>query len=409
MKKTKIYSFCNIYIILWLVYSLQTMVFGRSGTIYSQVLIVFLTAVSFYYMFYALMHYKINPFLKVLTVFIILLTVYGFILMVGSDTFVSISTSGRLSSYVYLLGLYNSLLPIYPFYVFTRQGNLTRSSIKWWTLLFLITVLLQFYENQQAALIKALEIGSDRDEFTNNIGYEFLSVIPLLAFFSDKKVIQYAGLAYIMAFLLLAMKRGAILIGAVSLVYFLWISMRGARGNQKFIVVIMTVIVIGFGYNVIQNLLENSDYFLYRMQITQEGESSGRDETYSALFYHFINESNPFVFLLGNGAYGTLKVWHGLAHNDWLELAINQGLLGLAVYAIYWMKFYKAVRSARFNDEIHLAITLLFIIYLLRTFFSMSYGDMSLYSTLCLGFCLGRISENELKNANLIAAGMQSA
>ena len=395
MKNSRLFSFCNIYIIFWLVYYLQAMVFGRSGTIYSQALIIILTAVSFYYMFYTLLHYKVSPFLKVLMVFIGLLTVYGLILMVSSESLLAQRTSERISSYTYLLGLYNSLLPIYPFYVFTRQGQLTHSSLRWWTAFFLVAVLLQYQENYQAELLRAIEAGSNRDEFTNNVGYEFLAIIPLLAFFSDKKVIQYAGLAYVMVFLLLAMKRGAILIGAICLVYFLWNSMRRSRGNRKFLVVALSIAVIVVGYYVVQNLLENSDYFLYRLQSTQEGESSGRNELYTTFFNHIINEPSPFVLLFGNGAYGTLKVFQLLAHNDWLELAINQGLIGVAVYMVYFIRYYKATRTARFNDEVHLAMTLLFIICFARTFFSMSYGDMSIYSTSCLGYCLGMISENE--------------
>lgn len=396
MKKEKFFSFCNIYIILWLVYYLQSMVFGRVGTIYSQVIILFLTVVSIYYMFFALINYKLNPYLKVLTIFIALLTVYGFILLAGSDS-LSTHRAESVSSYSYLLGLYNSLLPIYPFYVFTRQGTLTRTSLRWWTFLFLVVVLLQYNLNYHAALLRALEAGSDRDEFTNNVGYEFLEIIPLLAFFSDKKVIQYAGLTYVMVFLLLAVKRGAILIGAICLVYFMWSSIRGTKGNRKLFVVVLSVAVIVVGYYAVMNLLVNSDYFMYRLEVTQEGGTSGRDEIYSRFFNHFINESDLFELLFGNGAYGTLKVFQRLAHNDWLELAINQGLLGVLVYLVYWIKFYKTVRSARFNEEIHLAIMLLFIIYFMRTFFSMSYGDMSIYTTSCLGYCLGRISENEAK------------
>ena len=397
MKKEKIFSFCNIYIILWLVYSLQSMVFGRVGTIYSQVIILFLTVVSIYYMFFALIHYKLNPYLKVLTIFIALLTVYGVVLLMGSNSLSTHKAIKSVSSYSYLLGLYNSLLPLYPFYVFTRQGDLTRTSLRWGTLLFLVVVLLQYNLNHQAALLRALEAGSDRDEFTNNVGYEFLAIIPLLAFFSDKKVIQYAGLTYVMVFLLLSMKRGAILIGAICLVYFLWNSMRGTKGNRKLFVVVLSVAVIVVGYYAVMDLLRNSDYFMYRLEVTQEGGTSGRYDIYSLFFNHFINESDLFELLFGNGAYGTLKVYQQAAHNDWLELAFNQGLLGVVVYLFYWFKFYKTVRTARFNEEIHLSIKLLFIIFLLRTFFSMSYGDMSIYATSCLGYCLGRISENEAK------------
>jgi len=399
MKKTKLFSLCNIYIFLWLVYYLQSMVFGRVGTIYSQVIILFLSTVSIYYMVYALIHYKVNPYLKALTELIVLLTIYGLVLIASPE--VIYKSSGAMSKYTYLLNIYNSLLPIFPFYVFTRQGQLTRISLRWWTIFFLVAVLMQYQSNQQAALLKAMEAGSNRDEVTNNVGYEFLAIIPLLAFFSDKKIIQYAGLAYVMVFLLLAMKRGAILIGAICLVYYLWSSMRGTRGNRKFFVVVLSVAVIVVGYYAVMDLLRNSDYFMYRLEVTQEGGTSGRDELFSTFFNHFINESNPFVFLFGNGAWGTLKLFQQVAHNDWLELAINQGLLGVVVYLVYLTKFYKVIRTARFSNDIHLAITLLFIIYSLRSFFSMSYGDMSIYATFCLGYCLGMIAEKEASPSSI--------
>lgn len=375
------------------------MAFGRGGTIYSQVIISFLSAVSFYYMVYALMHYKVNPYLKALAVFFALLTIYGLVLIVSPE--VVMAHGAAVSKYTYLLSLFNSLLPIFPFYVFTRKGQLTHSSIRWWTIFFLVAVLMQYQANQQAALLRAMEIGSSREEFTSNVGYEFLAIIPLLAFFKNKKIIQYACLVYVMVFLLLAMKRGAILIGAICIVYFLWNSMKETKGSRKFFIVVLSVAVIVAGYFVVLNLLENSDYFLYRWEVTQEGGTSGRDELFSTFFNHFINESNPFVFLFGNGAWGTLRLLEKAAHNDWLELAINQGLLGVVVYFVYWVKFYKVTRAARFNEEIHMAITLLFIIYLTRTFFSMSYGDMSIYATSCLGYCLGMIAENKAKASQI--------
>lgn len=375
------------------------MAFGRDGTIYSQVIISFLSAVSFYYMVYALMHYKVNPYLKTLAVFFALPTIYGLVLIVSPE--VVMAFGAAVSKYNYLLSLFNSLLPIFPFYVFTRKGQLTHSSIRWWTIFFLVAVLMQYQANQQAALLRAMEIGSSLEEFTNNVGYEFLAIIPLLAFFKNKKIIQYACLVYVMVFLLLAMKRGAILIGAICIVYFLWNSMKETKGSRKFFIVVLSVAVIVAGYFVVLNLLENSDYFLYRWEVTQEGGTSGRDELFSTFFNHFINESNPFVFLFGNGAWGTLRLLEKVAHNDWLELAINQGLLGVVVYFVYWVKFYKVTRAARFNEEIHMAITLLFIIYLTRTFFSMSYGDMSIYATSCLGYCLGMIAENKAKASQI--------
>lgn len=393
MKGNRVFSFCDFYILLWLIYGLQILFFGKSGTIYSQTIVLLLTIVSLYYTIYAVFHYKLPVYLKGLSVFVAMLTVYGFVLLINPNTYST--TTGNVSNYLYLTGVFNSLLPIFPFYVFARQGKLTRNSMQRWALFFCISVTLQYYLHRQQIVLEAVQGGSQIEEFANNFGYEFLFVIPLLSFFSKKRIIQYLGLAYVMTFILMSMKRGAILIGAVCVVWFLSISIKKTRGGRKAGAVILGIALIIVAYFIVQNLLETSDYFNQRVEYTLEGYSSNRDQLFSTFLSHFLNETNPLRFLFGNGANATLLIMNQYAHNDWLELAINQGFLGLVLYLVYWICFYKTIKQARFDDEIFLAISLLFIINFLRTFFSMSYGDMSVYATSCLGYCMGMISEHE--------------
>ena len=142
-------------------------------------------------------------------------------------------------------------------------------------------------------------------------------------------------------------------------------------------------------------MLQNSAYFNERLEYTLEGNSSGRDRLYSVFWRHFINESNPFLFLFGNGALATLTISFNAAHNDWLEIAINQGLLGILVYVYYWMMFYKTWKKSKFDSEIYLATGLILLVFFMKTLFSMSYNDMTVYDTLCLGYCMGMISEHD--------------
>lgn len=44
--------------------------------------------------------------------------------------------------------------------------------------------------------------------------------------FKHKPVLQYIGLSVCMGFILMAMKRGAIIIGALTVVYFLWMNLK---------------------------------------------------------------------------------------------------------------------------------------------------------------------------------------
>lgn len=389
----KLFSFCNLYILLWLVYTMQNLVFGRTGTIYATIIVFFLIGISAYYTLYALARYKMPSYMKGLTLLVAMFTVYGLVLILSGR--VIIRTSGAVANYNYIKQIYISLLPVFPFYVFTRQGKLDENMLRNWAVVFLLlTIVSYFFTSQQ----HRIESETGAEEFTNNLGYVFLTLIPLLAFWSQNRTIQYVGLTVVMLFVLLCFKRGAIIIGAVCVAVFLIRTTRSTSGTRKVWVVVLSIVVVLVGVYFVSRLLETSDYFNRRVEETLEGSSSGRDELYGVYWDHFMNEMNPLRFLFGNGANTTLTIGDNYAHNDWLELAINQGLLGIIIYIVYWLGLYKSWKQSIFDSDIHLAIGLCLIIYFLKTVFSMSYGDMSLYANICMGYCMARLSEYEISS-----------
>ena len=392
MESNKLFTFCNVYIFLWLIYNLQSLILGGKGGAFSTLIIIFLLGISAYHFAYALFHYKMPDYMKGLVVLVFMFTLYGIILIMSGKTIMFMRTRAVVKNYNYIKSIYISLLPIFSFYVFTRKGKLTKDVIQKWTLLFFITAILQFFQNQREFLMMA---GEDTEEFTNNFGYIFLSIIPLFAFWEHKRIVQYIGLGLSMAFIILGMKRGAIVIGALSIMWFMFQSMKNASRKQKIWVFILSVVLIVVGFYLVSDMLQNSEYFNQRLEDTIEGNSSGRDRLYGVFWRHFTQESNPLLFLFGNGANATLTISSNYAHNDWLEIAINQGLLGLVIYVVYWIKFYKTWKKSKFDSQIYLALGLILFIYFMRTIFSMSYTAMPIYATLCLGYCMGMISENE--------------
>ena len=354
--------------------------------------------ISFYHFIYALFHYKMPVYMKCLAVLIIMFTIYGLILIISGKTITFMRSGSIVRNFSYLKKIYNSLLPIFSFYVFTRKGVLNKEVLLKWTFIFFVTAVMQFMQGQRQVML--LEAVNEDEETTNNYAYLFLSMIPLLAFWGKKRGVQYLGLIITMVFIILGMKRGAILIGVIAIVWFLSRTMKGATRNQKFWVLLLSVFLIIAGYFMVLYMLRNSAYFNFRMEKTLEGDSSGRDGLYSYFWGYFVHQTNPLRFLFGNGANATLTLSWNYAHNDWLEIAINQGLLGLVVYFIYWLGFYRAWRSSSFDDELYLATGMLLLIYFMKSLFSMSYGGMSLYATICLGYCMGMVSEykNQFKD-----------
>lgn len=386
-------NICNIYILLWCLYQSQGSL-GMRGEMIPRLSLVVILAISVYYAFYAIRHYNIRPFLKAVIVFLAILEIYGVFLMVSGER-ITFASMNAVSNYTYLKGLAISILPIFPFYVFARKGLLTEKLTKRWVWVLLVVATSYFFYLRNRVLMAQFEMGSDIEEITNNAGYLFLALLPFTVFFRNKPLLQYAMMSYCMLFILLGFKRGAIIIGAIVIVICAFDTIKHTKGKIKTKSKLLTGVLIVIGIYLVQYLLNTSDYFNARIDETLEGGSSGRDRIYSALYYHFINHTNFFQLLFGSGALSSIKIAGNYAHNDWLELLVNQGLLGVLVYAVYWKNAFMEWRRSDKTQSYSLALGTLLLSLFLESLFSMSYGNMEFYSTMLFGYCLSQNHKRE--------------
>ena len=378
---------CDWFIIVWVLYYLQGVLFPSGGAISTGLLgINLLISIWCAIKVWQMPHHP--PYIKGLNLLVLMFSIYGFALILMSPSTIHYRMSGiSMASYNYIKSIYLSILPIYAFYYFSIKGYLTAERLRWWAVVFCISCVISYYIYMQQAMDKLLASGSMAEETTNNAGYLFLSLIPIWVLFRKRPLLQYAGLAFCMAFILMGMKRGAIAIGSVVFLYLIWQIIRNARGNQRFIVILLTVVLAVAGVYFVIDMMMSSDYFLQRLEATKEGNSSGRDSLYSFFWTYFTEKADAIQYLFGRGANGTLEIYYNYAHNDWLEIAVNQGLLGIAVYAVYWKQFYSTWRQST-NIEAKTILALVGIIYFAKTIFSMSYADMTYVCTSVLGYAL---------------------
>jgi O-antigen ligase len=167
-------------------------------------------------------------------------------------------------------------------------------------------------------------------------------------------------------------------------------------------VVVSMLLISLIAFYAVNRMMSRSDYFQERVNDTMEGDTSGRDIYYAFFIDYYLNNTTDEEFLLGMGANATLGIWHNYAHNDWLEIAINQGLFGVFLYLIYWITFLKLCLKKGVEHKIKTALWIVFVIYFLQTFFSMSYSDYTLYSSMVLGYCIACSAENSCKDTNLV-------
>lgn len=381
----------TIYVLGWCLYGTQGF-FVPKGTIFSQLLLMVLLLVSLYYVFVANTRYKLPKYFFGLNLLIGLFTVYGIYLIIHHDTMDFILER---DSFIYLKTIFKSLLPIYVFYVFFKQRLVNKQVFYLCIVTFFIVTTCQYYQHQREQLIAAMLMGSSAEEFTNNIGYLFLSLIPACVFLYKKPFLQYLAVGYIMVFLFLGMKRGALVIGLFCLIWFLFNNLKNYEWKKKFGIIFLSSLLCVGGFIFAKNQMEESFYFQRRIDSTLEGNSSGRDQLYSYFAYYVWNETSPLQFLFGSGADATLKISYNYAHNDWLEIMVNQGIFGVLIYILYWILFLKECVSKRYPSDVKLSLQLLFIIYFMKTIFSMSYGNVGISAAFILGYCLAQEKNDE--------------
>ncbi len=389
--------FVNIYISLFSLYFLQGSIY-EVGSLLGRILLVAVIGISLYYWVYAMTKMQLPKPLRILSFILVIWTLYGvYPILFGMGR-----VAFDIAPFYVLKGQYMSMLPIFTFYVFVKKGWLTEKMVQKWTIVFILVAIASYYSNQARLLQEALGRGSRREEFTNNAGYVVVSVMCLIPLFWRKPLGQYIMLGICMLYVFLGMKRGAILAGVVCS---FWIIIQSFKSNKKSVGkasrkqvtrLVLTIVLIAGAVYAIQGFMTSSDYFNERLERTLSGDSSGRDAIYEGFYKHIIHETSPIKLLFGNGAFGTLQIGSNFAHNDWLEIAIDNGLVMVLIYAVYWISLFVMMFKSNRSAPTTLMLGSFIIIYFIKSFISMSYSDITPYAACAYGYALANYESRRL-------------
>ena len=365
----KILSLPSLYVVLWMLYFTQGTILPFNSIWARIALLVFLT-ISIYFAIATFVKFKVNNYLKALGILLIMFTIYGLI---------SFFYGGSLD---YLKIIYLSLLPTFTFYIFTMRGQIDVFWIRIMFFVFVGVVVIQYFYY----MVLLEDKGVDAEKATINVGSNILALLPLIFYWKNKPIIQYVLLALLLAWLLSTIKRGAIIIGALCTFYFLFTSVRGSSKKVKWYIWLLVIVFLIVGTRYLLDFFNNNEYLQLRMENTLEGDSSGRDLIYENAWNVFLN-SSFITAVFGHGSWATIRLIGIEAHNDWLEILVNQGVFGITVYLLYWIVFFKTYKREK-DKQIRPILGMLIIIYFSLTLFSMSYSDMTLPANLALGYSL---------------------
>ena len=389
MYSTSMINSLSIAITIYVIYLLQGIVYP-SGSIISQGLLLLFLIIGFI-SFVNTAFRGDNP--RIVTMFIVFYamivlwyilspkTVYGTV----NEAIGEVSTLGQFKS---------ASVVFFSFFIAYRYVKNTpedRTSITIIAIIFYALALLRYFYSKS-------ELLEERESFTNNAGYYFVALLPFIpVVFKRHRVLGVLMMLISLLTILASAKRGAILCLIVVAIFSLFYYLKSNTISVKELVgsLILFSAVLFLGYD---SYISN-DYLVSRIENTQEIGLGNRAIAYSSLWNHWYTDTNLFTLIFGNGSAASVEVWGNFAHNDWLEILIDYGLVGVIVYLILFITFYNYIRKSNFEFSYMLAMYICLIVWFLKTIFSMGYTDSAnAFFMFYLGIIIGRIEVLNLQS-----------
>ncbi len=379
----KLLSKVNIYTGLWCLYYLQGTLYPVGGGLSKSILAI-LVLWSVVYLFLSLrLSYK-PAYIKGLYGMIFLYFFYWVLGLVGAS-----GIGGMDNGSLVIKNICVSVLPIFAYIHFSNKNLITSKWLLTWLPFFVLVAISSFYHEQTSRLQLIMEEGGIRDEVVNNTGYLFVALIPYALFFHKKPVLQVLTILVCLAFAFMSLKRGAMLVASLSVVICILYRLKDNKNSNKVLTILAIIVAAIIAFNLFDSFLAQSDLLNNRLERTRTGDSSGRDEMWGRIYHYLIYENSLTGFFFGAGIGGTTKIIGDGAHNDWLQIAVDMGLLGISTYLIYWSCFFKSWRRLKRVDELlYVVLGIIFMTELLKTVFSFSFYSMPFYELPLLGYCI---------------------
>lgn len=284
------------------------------------------------------------------------------------------------------------MLTFFPAYYYGRKGIVSYSNLRIIGICFFIIGIVSYYLNIS---LLYLNFNVDSDGVTNNVGYLFVAILPIL-FVNLKKNIVFIILTYILVFMCL--KRGAIICSLLSLPYFYYLVRKNYHISKKTVVLVILFSFIAGAY-LVRNAIQSNAYVEKRVEMTMEGNSSGRDDYIFKVIDVLENRFDVTDYVFGKGINYSGVILENYAHNDWFEILLSIGLIGCFFYFLTLIGIYIYAKK-ECNGTHKTIVYLILMIIFLRTLMSMNFFSMD---ALPLYFTLGLLcnSRSYVKNSSL--------
>ena len=277
-----------------------------------------------------------------------------------------------------------SILPVSLFFVVAAKSEITERTLTIFLILSCIAGYFYFIHAEKAFLEQL--VYREAGELTINASTVFLVIIPFL-FFVRKKWVTIGVSVVIIFFIIYGSKRGNIV--SVIPPFYLLIRMNLQRNKSFTSELLLILLVLAFAYFAYYQMT-NNDFLMKRIEDSLEGDSSNRDIIYANALNAWQNAPNPLNLFFGFGADGTVSQIGIRAHNDWLEILVDYGIVGVFCYLAFFIFLIKAAWRNKKNTRLFYALLAVFFIWFSKSLYSMGFtNDLFSFLSAVIGIVLG--------------------
>lgn len=332
-----------------------------SGFILGKISVLIIITISCFYMFKTFLLKKGKSVLLYSIVALIFINTLGF-LFEGQYNGIYISQYRNI-----LL----AMLPFFPFYYYGLRGYDLRGMLVKLLFVMLPIAILSFYTNKNSLAEADLY---NSENFVSNTGYFFVALMPCIFLLGKKRFLSIILFLIILFFIIQSAKRGALIAALICSLMFFYYQFKmidpRKRLQEYIISILVTLILLKFSFD----LYFSSDFLVQRMSQIDEG-GSGRNIIYENLWNNWNQSNNIINYIFGFGFVSTI-LYSGtghLAHNDWLELLTNFGLIGVSIYIIFFISIFYIFFSKKIDINLRLMLLSVVLMGIFQTLFSMLY------------------------------------
>jgi len=383
------YIFYTLTLFLALYYSQG--VFYPEGSIISKSILVLITIISSFFLIKSLLITSSKG---------IFFNLWTGLLMVNIFLFILTGNLSDPNHFIMFKFILTGMLPFFPVFYLSSKRYIDQRHLVFFLLLFIpVDILKYFYE-------QTLLLDNQEKNMTMNFSYSFVMLSPYIFFIKNKKL-AYTLILIIIYFLIDGGKRGALFTGIAGIGIYFFYQLKYGKSfllvyrKKKFrtlnylqaLIALVLILIVG------NFILNQNEFSSSRMQnISDAASLLVRYDIYTSILSAWINTKSVINFLFGFGFAGSITLTGGyFAHNDWMEILSNLGLVGLIIYASTIFSGYLLSRKIK-DANVRYALISTLVIWFLMSLGSMYYSSVFLFKhSILLGFICGYYFSRKIK------------